>query len=171
MFTGITRKIQNYLWEASELITLIDWSYVTNTENENLVEIIKHLYPEQPERAKLLNPWSYIGSIILEHYSNYFWVPKVNDNIRADFIDFIETILVTWEARLLINPDNKTLTWIKSNSYYKDWNKEFFIKIYKKPKKENLFWETDDYFLLVETFEKWKFERKLFKLKSTPTIN
>jgi len=172
--TGVSLEMQNYLWTMSEHIEVINWDYLTSSTNENFKEMLTHLYPEQEDRAKLLNPWSYIWSIIFEHYSSYFWVPKTDDKIDIDWLDYIEWIMSTWYARLLINPDGITVKWtrvinstlqsIKANSYYYDWEKEYFIKLFSKEKKDGF--SNYDYFILVETFDKWNFERNLFKLNN-----
>lgn len=168
MKTWITFEIQDYLANQVELLELISWAYVRKWSWELYEANIKHLFPNDLDQAKIINPWSYIWSIIYDWISSYIWEPKENQNIN--YIDLYEWLLTTWYIRLFQNVDNKNLESIRAKNYYYDKNakKEYFINIYEK---ESVYiWIKKEYYLLLETFQNNVFERNLFKLNSVSNL-
>jgi len=168
MNTWINSEIQDYLANQTELLNLINWKYVRAWEWELFEANVKHLFPDDLEQAKLINPWSYIWSVVYDWVANYVGEPKENMNIN--YIDVIEWLLTTWYIRFFQNVDTKKLEALKTNKYYydEDIKKEYFINLYEKIEDYdnllNIANYNKKYYMLVETFQKWIFERKLFLL-------
>ena len=168
MNTWINSEIQDYLANQTELLNLINWKYVRAWEWELFEANVKHLFPDDLEQAKLINPWSYIWSVVYDWVANYVGEPKENMNIN--YIDLYEWLLTTWYIRFFQNVDTNKLESIKTNKYYydKDLKKEYFINLYEKIEdyEDNIFTANVNkkYYMLVETFQNWIFERKLFLL-------
>lgn len=169
MKTWITFEIQDYLANQVELLELISWAYVRKWSWELYEANVKHLFPNDTEQAKIINPWSYIWSIIYDWISSYIWEPKEEQNIN--YIDLYEWLLTTWYIRLFQNIDTEKLESIRSKNYFYDRNdrKEYFINIYEK--ESNYVGISKDYYLLLETFQNNIFERKLYKLKSLNNLS
>lgn len=165
MKTWITFEMQDYFANQTELLSYISWEYVRSWKDEIYKANIKHLFPWDSEQAKLINPWSYLAWIVYDWLASYIWEPTENQNIN--YIDLYEGLLTTWYLRFFQNVDTKQLESIKPNYYFYDKNnlKETFINIYEVSE-DNHFLSKIKYYLLVETFEKWLFERKLFLLNS-----
>ncbi len=132
MKTWINSKIQDYLAEQTELLDLISWKYVRKGSWELFEANLKHLFPWDEEKAKLINPGTYIAGIVYDWISSYIWEPKENQNIN--YIDLIEGLLTTWYIRFFQNVDTEQLESIKSNKYFYDSaeKKEYFINLYEK---------------------------------------
>lgn len=170
MHTWITYEIQDHLAKQSELLELISGEYVRSERWEIFESNVRHLFPGDRERAKLINPWSYIGSIICDWISSYLGEPIEEQNIN--YMDVVEWLLVSGCIRFFQNVDTKKLEAIKANKYYYDASekKEYFINIYEK-KDESAFFSKKEYFLLLETFCKWIFERKLFLINNLDNLS
>ena len=162
METWITFDMQDYFANQTELLELISWKYVRKWSWELFEANLKHLFPENEEQAKLINPGSYIAWIVFEWISNYIWQPKEKQNIN--YIDLIEWLLTTGYFRFYQNIDTWKLEAVKADKYFYDKNlqKEYFVNIYEV--KEDFY--RKKYYLLVETYQKWIFERKLFLLNN-----
>lgn len=150
------------IWKLQELIT---GEYLNNSENKAFQEIVKKFYPWEEARAKILNPWSYIASIVYDWEKSFFGNPSTQYNI--DWSEFIIGILTTSEARLKINVDTLELESIDASTYYFDWKTEYFLKLFEK-EFEN--W-TKQKFVMLETFHKKVFLRKLFKVTGFDSIS
>ncbi len=160
----ISPKIADKLWKISHLQDLITWEYLNKETNEAFQEIVKKFFPWETERAKILNPWSYIWSIVYFWKKSFFWAPKSNYSI--DWIEFMICLLTTAEARLKINVDILELESINSANYYFDWKTEYFLHLFDKEYDD---WYTQK-FVLLETFHNKIFLRKLFKVSDFDSI-
>lgn len=171
MKTWITWEIQDYLANQTELLDLISGEYVRKWSGEIFEANLKHLFPGNVEQAKLINPWSYIASIVYDWVSSYIWEPKEEQNIN--YIDLYEGLLTTWYFRLYQNLDTQKLESIKANKYFYDKleRKEYFLNIYEKKEENTIFGKSKKYYLLVETFCKWIFERNLFLLNNINNLS
>ena len=69
--TGITTTIQNYLHSVQLNQNLLSWDYLNDLKDKNFLEMLKHLYPENIDRMKLLNPWSYLWNIVWDKIKNF----------------------------------------------------------------------------------------------------
>jgi len=169
MNTWISFEIQDYLANQVELLELISWEYVRKWSGELYEANIKHLFPWDVEQAKLINPGSYIGSVVYDWVSSYVWEPRENQNIN--YIDLYETLLTTGFLRFFINVDTKKLETIKAKNYYYDSvnKKEYFVNIYEKKNDSIIWWK--EFYLLVETFSNNIFERNLYKLTSINNLS
>lgn len=170
MKTWITFEIQDYLANQVELLSLISWEYVRKWSWELYEANVKHLFPDDVEQAKLINPGTYIWSVLYDWISSYVWEPKENQNIN--YIDLYEWLLTTWYIRFFLNVDTQKLESIKSKNYYYDSlnEKEFFINIYEKDN-WGIYWNKKDSYLLVETFSENIFERNLYKINSLSNLS
>ncbi len=153
----IHRKIAEKLWKISHLQDLITGEYLNNENSEAFKEIVNKFFPGETERAKILNPWSYIWSIIYDWEKSFFWNPQSEYNI--DWNEFIIWILATWEARLKINVDTVQLESISASNYYFDGKTEYFLHLFDKH--DDIFIQR---YVLLETFSNKVFKRKLFKV-------
>ena len=169
METGITYTIQDYLANQTELLAFISGKYVRSEKTELYKANIEHLFPNDKEKAKLINPGSYIASIVFDWISSYLWEPKEKQNIN--YIDLVEWLLTTGFIRVFQNIDTWKLESIKANKYFYDKNqrKEYFVNIYEKEEKYR-YWVKNTY-LLVETFCENIFERKLFKISNLDNLS
>ncbi len=170
MKTWITFEIQDYLANQVELLELISWEYVRKWSWELYEANVKHLFPWDLNQAKLINPGSYIWSVVYDWISSYIWEPTENQNIN--YIDLYEWLLTTWYIRFFINVDTKKLETIKAKNYYYDSvnKKEYFINIYEKNNENSFTSSRKDFYLLVETFSNNIFERNLYKLNSISNL-
>ena len=128
--TPINSKIQDYLWEVSERLELVSGDYLNNEKSEYFQLNVEHLYPQQIEKAKLLNPGSYIWSVVYDWISSYLWIPVHNENI--DWKDVVEWILATGNILFLMDIDNKKLKSIKANRYYRSGSKEYIVSVFEE---------------------------------------
>lgn len=168
--TWISIQIQNYLATIQENKELITWDYVTNNLNPNFQEMVKHLFPWDEERFKLLNPWTYIAWLIDDKISSYVWTPEDSLKYRIDYDKIIETLLTTWYLMLKTYSTQKegwkveAVDWQK---YYYDWVTEYFIEQYKIDSLDSISWNisTTKYYLYVQTFSNNILKNKLFEIQ------
>ena len=163
--TPINSKIQDYLWEVSERLELVSGDYLNNEKSEYFQLNVEHLYPQQIEKAKLLNPGSYIWSVVYDWISSYLWIPVHNENI--DWKDVVEWILATGNILFLMDIDNKKLKSIKANRYYRSGSKEYIVSVFEEDEEQNILNHQKNYYLLVESYKSPIFTRKLYKLNSS----
>ncbi|ATU04901.1 hypothetical protein BKN14_00385 [Candidatus Gracilibacteria bacterium HOT-871] len=167
METGITFDMQDYFANQTELLELISGKYVRKGSGELFEANLKHLFPGNEEQAKLINPGSYIAGIVFEWISGYIGQPKEKQNIN--YIDLIEGLLTTGYFRFYQNIDTGKLETVKADKYFYDKNlqKEYFVNIYEV--KEDFY--RKKYYLLIETYQKGIFERKLFLLNNIGSLS
>ncbi len=163
----LNQAIVDELWKVAELESIVDWTYLQNEQDSNFKLIVEKLFPWEVEKAKIMNPWSYAGSIAYNWEQSFFWSPTTKYNIN--WSDFIKSIDTTWEVRLKINVDTEELESIKGHWYYDDWETEYFIHLFEKIEKDII--GTTKKYLLLETFSNKVFIRKLYKISWFDNIN
>ena len=161
----IPSYIEKELSEIQARIEIIRWKYLNDDDNESYREIVKKFYPDErrTDRAKLLNPWSYIWNIVYNVLTSYFWEAELESDI--DTKNLFEWILSTWTLSLKLNPATNKLESVKANSYFYDGTKEWFVTIIEN-NQDNQSWRIRQYYTLVETFQKWILKRKLYKINN-----
>lgn len=159
MKTGITPKMQEYFADMTESLEIVSGDYVRSEFSEITKANIKHLFPNDKDAAKLINPGTYYASVVYDWISSYFGSPQ--ENYGLDYITLIEWLLCTGKIILRQDIVNKKLVAQKCNHYYYDEveKKEFFISLYS-----DIEWLKNITYLLVESFKDWILERNLFKL-------
>ncbi len=168
--TGISFNIQQELANINKNKLLLDWHYLNKLDNENFKEIVEHLYPWQVQRAKLLNPWSYIGNVIWDKFKNFVWEAKTDYDINFDTL--IESILTRWEI-LLKYVNAWTWRWelkaVRWETYWQDWWVEKIAKIYPVYPEE---WSSysPTYYLYVQTYNWSTLTNSLYKLFSLDNL-
>jgi len=178
--TGISTVAQNFLENIEINESIISWSYLNNESNENFIEMAKHLYTDDDlDKAKLLNPWSYIGSVIFSKFRSFLRKPyQVNGVFKnIDYWMFVENILAWWT--LLMSVWKKDWDYyvqnVRSSEYYNEWNKnkfesewntEYILKLYAKDNKDTVVTLWQDYYLYVQEINWWTIKNTLFKLTS-----
>ena len=167
--TWVTLDIQNYLANIQENQELISWKYVSNPTNPNFEEMVKHLFPWDAERFLLLNPWSYIASLVDWKISSYYWIPEDQLDYRIDYWMLIETLLTTWYQMLKVSSvDSKwELEAINWSKYYDDGITEMFIEQYKVENKDAISSNVLDtkYYLYVQSFSNNVLKNELFEIQ------
>ena len=169
--TGVTFNIQKQLAKISENKKILDWTYLSDISNTNFAEIVAHLYPWQTERAKLLNPWSYLGNIIGDKIKNFVWEADTNYDINYDIL--VESILTRWELLLkyVMKDWAKTdIQSVRAETYWEDWWKEMIIRIYPVYDEESLYWNMSNY-LYVQSYENWILKNQLYKANSLDNLS
>lgn len=168
----LNSDILEMLNTAVENISIIDWTYLNDDNNNNFKEIVKKFYPWERERAKILNPWSYLGTTIKTWNVDYFGKPELSYAI--DWEQYIEWILTTWYARLKVNVDTNQLESVDPTRYFYYWGTEYFLTYFTKEITWSNFWETYknyDKYVMLETLKDKAFERRLFKVTWFDSIN
>ena len=168
--TWVNIDIQNYIADIQENQQLITWDYVINENNVNFKEMVKHLFPGEVERFKILNPWSYLGGLIDDKISSYVWIPKDKLDYRFNYDMLVETLLTTWYIMVKLWSDEKK-GWrtdaIEWHKYYDDGVTELFIEQYKIEEKnplDNQLMSTTHY-VYVQSFSNHTLKNELFEIQ------
>ena len=169
--TWINRDIQNYLADIQENQEIISWKYIDNTLNPNFKEMVKHLFPWDEDRFKILNPWSYIWGLVDDKISSYFWIPKDELWYRIDYDKIIETLLTTWYLMLKVWSNEKTWWGVEAiewHKYFDDGVTEIFVEQYKieekNPLDNNIM--SSKHYVYVQTFSNNVLKNELFEIQS-----
>jgi len=168
--TWINSDIQNYLADIQENNEIISWKYITNSLNPNFKEMVKHLFPWEIDRFKILNPWSYIWGLIDDKISAYVWIPKDNLNYRFNYDMLIETLLTTWFVMMKLSSNKKEgwkMSSVEWHKYFDDWVTELFIEQYKVEEKnplDNQLMNTKHY-VYVQSFSNNTLKNELFEIQ------
>lgn len=168
--TGVTFSIQQQLANIAKNKSILDGTYLSSENNENFTEMVKHLYPWDAERTKLLNPWSYLGNIISDKIKNFVWEADTDFDIDYDIL--VESILTRWDLLLkyVSNWGKFTLKAVKPETYWKNWGTEMIVKIY--PVYENEDWYgTPTYYLYVQSYNWKQLKNELFQIQTIDNLS
>lgn len=176
--TWVSQVAQNYLANVVNNQFIISGHYLNDETNENFIEMAKHLYQWDTRKMKLLNPWSFLWSVVFWKYTSFLRRPyQVNPIFRnVDYSIFIENILSCW--KILLSVDSEWWEYIVNNlrasEYYNTWNKrtfeskyntEYIIKMYAKDPEMHLI-QTPDIYLHIKEIDWWIIRNKLYQLNS-----
>lgn len=169
--TGITFNIQKELANIAKNKALLDWTYLSRIDDENFTEIVKHLYPNDAARAKLLNPWSYIGNIVWDKFKNFVWEAKT-DFTELDFDLMVESILTRWQ--ILLKYTNSAWKWslkaVRWETYWQDGWIEKIAKLYPVYSEKDLL-GFPTYYLYVQSYNWNELKNDLYKVNTIDNLS
>lgn len=167
--TGITFNIQQELASITKNKSIIDWTYLSASDDVNFTEMVKHLYPWEESRAKLLNPWSYIWNIIWDKLKNFVWDAKTAFDINFDTI--VESILI--RGQIIIKYVNEWSKWgissVRAETYWEDGWVEMIARVYPKYEWELLGLPT--YYLYVQSYNGTTLRNNLYKVNTLDNLS
>ena len=157
---NISTADQNKLFAQSQLKSLQNNSYLTNSNNENFQYIKKKFFSgEVEDKAKLLNVGSGLFSTVSETISYYVGKPQVD--ISIDIKKYVDDYVALWYATIgLIRQDWKLETeYQPAKNYRNDNGVDKILRLYTKEDEGNI-----NLYMLVTEYGVWYIENKLYQL-------